>query len=144
MVKYFDASFFAGAALTLVAIAVAYLALTNASLPLVGGARGALIAVTVIGFVACPIAGISQATLVGWTNPAIVLGSLFGVAALAIVGAGLFGWDGVVRPVAQFVPGSLAVDLSTERLAVVALAAVMFLKLALDVVLVTWRGANAT
>ncbi len=140
MFKYFDASFFGGTVLTLAALALAYLALTNSALPVVGGARGALIAVTVIGFVACPVGGISQASTVGWTNPVIVAGSVVGVAMLLVVAAGLFGWDAQLRPVAQFVPGALAVDLSTERLAIFALAALMLVKWVLDIALTAWRG----
>ena len=48
--------------------------------------------------------------------------------ALAIVGAGLFGWDGLVRPAAGVLPLGTAVAATTERLAIGVLAALIAVK----------------
>lgn len=58
----------------------------------------------------------------------IILGSVLGVAAVLVVAAGLLGWDGVLRPVAPFVPGGAGAGTSTIHLATFALAAFIALK----------------
>jgi hypothetical protein len=141
--QYFDGAFFAGTVLALGAILVAYLALTCSSLPVVGNGRAALIAIALIGFVSCSIGGISQAMELGWTNPAMILGSVVGLVAMAIVAAGFLGWDGVLRPVARFAPESSVVGASTERLAIGAVAAIIALKWALDLALASLRSLPA-
>jgi hypothetical protein len=142
--KYFDGSFFLGTVLALVAVAVAYLALGGSSLPIVGNGRGALLAIAVIGFFSCSIGGISQVTELGWTHPAIILGSAAGIVAIAIVAAGLFGWDGLLRPIAQLAPATLVTETSTERLAILALAALIAIKWLADVALAGVRSISAT
>jgi hypothetical protein len=127
MVKLFDTTFFAGSFLVLAALVVAFLALTRDDVPIVGTGVGALLAVAVIGMAGCAVGGISQAPVVGWTAPVIVLGIVLGVAALAIVGAGVFGWDALLQPVAQFVPGQAA-TISTVRTAIFALAVLIAVK----------------
>lgn len=141
--RYFDGSFISGTALALVAVAVAFLALRGMSLPVVGNGRGALIAIAVIGFFSCSIGGISQATELGWTHPVIILGSVVGLIAIAVVAAGVLGWDWLLRPVAQFGPASLVTGASTERLAIVALAALIACKWVVDVALAAGRSLSA-
>jgi hypothetical protein len=75
----------------------------------------------------CAIGGISQAPVVGWTTPTIVLGIVLGVIALVIVAAGAFGWTGMLQPIAQFVPGNAA-TLTPARTAVFALAVLIAVK----------------
>jgi hypothetical protein len=134
MTKPFDAAFFTGTLFVLLAFAVAYAALTNSSMPIVGSGRGALVALAVLAMAGCAVGGISQATALGWSHPFIVLGSLLGVIALLVVGAGLFGWDGLLRPVVQLAPGNLAVGATTERLAILLLTALIALKWVVDVI----------
>lgn len=141
--RYFDGSFFAGTALALVAVAVAVLALRGSSLPVVGNGAGALIAIAIIGFFSCSIGGISRATELGWTHPVIILGLVVGLVAIAIVGAGLLGWDGLLRRVAQFATGSVVVSTSPERVAIATLAAIIAFKLAVDVALTAARSLSA-
>jgi hypothetical protein len=76
----------------------------------------------------CSVGGLSQAPVLGWSHPYIVVGSILGVVALVVIASGLFEWDLVLRPVAQLVPGSLAADVPTVRLAIVALAGVIVVK----------------
>jgi hypothetical protein len=140
MPKSFDASFSTGAVLVFIGLAVAWAALTNPALPVIGSGRGALIAVAVIGMAGCTVGGLPQASTVGWTHPVIVLGSILGVAALGIIAAGLFGWDALLRPVAQVMPGNLSASASTEQLAIVALAALILMKWGVGVV---WAGLRA-
>ena len=127
MAKTFDATFLAGSVLVIAALVVAALALTRDELPLVGTGVGALLAVAAIGMAGCAIGGISQAPVVGWTTPTIVLGIVLGVIALVIVAAGAFGWTGMLQPIAQFVPGNAA-TLTPARTAVFALAVLIAVK----------------
>jgi|RhiMetdeSRZDD1v2_1073273.scaffolds.fasta_scaffold148800_1 hypothetical protein len=104
MVKLFDTTFLTGSALVLLALAVAFLAITRDQLPIVGTGVGALLAVAVIGMAGCAVGGISQAPALGWTAPTIVFGTVLGLVAILIVAAGVFGWTPVLEPIARFVP----------------------------------------
>jgi hypothetical protein len=127
-VKPFDLSFFIGLFFVLASLAVAAAAVGGRALPLVGTGHGALIAVAVIGMTGCAVAGISQTATFGWTNPVMILGSVLGVVALAVIAAGFFGWDGVLRPMASVVPGGVLAAATTEQLALVALSGMIALK----------------
>jgi hypothetical protein len=105
MVRLFDTTFLAGSGLVLAALAVAALALTREDLPVIGSGAGALIAVAVIGMAGCAVAGISQAPVLGWTAPTILLGTVLGILALLVVAAGVFDWSAILQPIAGFVPG---------------------------------------
>jgi hypothetical protein len=128
MVKPFDTTFFLGTLLVVGALAIAAAALTRDSLPFVGVGRGALLAVAIVGMAGCAVAGISQAPVLGWTDPMIILGSVLGVVALVIVGAGLFGWSGVLQPIAGLVPTRSGDVDQTVRVAIVALSAMIGIK----------------
>jgi len=127
MVKLFDTTFFVGSFLVLAALAVAFLALTRDDLPLVGTGVGALLAVAVIGMAGCAVGGISRAPALGWSAPTIVLGIVLGVVALAVIGAGVFGWDALLQPIGQFVPGRTATP-TTVQTAIFALALLIAVK----------------
>lgn len=128
LTKPFDPSFFVGLLFVVASVAVAAVAVTGRALPVIGTGRGALIAVAVIGMTGCAIAGISQTTAFGWTHPVMILGSAFGLVALAVIAAGIFRWDGIVRPIASLAPGGALVAATTEQLALVAIAAVIATK----------------
>ncbi|MBI3752133.1 MAG: hypothetical protein HY263_10830 [Chloroflexi bacterium] len=121
-------SFALGTVTVVVCLALAYVAVTSNSVPVVGTVRTALIAMAVIGMAGCAVAGIGQAPVIGWTHPISILGIVLGVLALAIVAAGLAGWDGFFSPIVDFVPQQDAVVLTTERLAMVSLALVIAVK----------------
>jgi hypothetical protein len=142
LAKPFDVSFFLGLVFVLAAIAVAAVAVGGRSLPVVGTGRGALIAVALIGMTGCAVAGISQTTTFGWTHPIMILGSVLGVGALAVIAAGIFGWDPVVRPVASLVPGGTLVSATTEQLAIVVIAAVIALKFLINLGFALIRAIN--
>lgn len=76
----------------------------------------------VVGFA---IACVSQTTTFGWTHPVMIIGSALGLVGLAAIAAGIFGWDGIVRPIASLAPGGTLVAATTEQLALVAIAAVI-------------------
>ncbi len=116
-----------GTVLVVVALGLAVAAVARDDLPLVGTGVGALIAVAVIGMAGCAVGGISQAPVAGWTSPAIILGIVLGVLALVVVAAGVFGWTGVLEPVAQLVPGQ-AGTVAPARVAIVALGALIAVK----------------
>jgi len=128
MVKLFDTTFLLGTFLVIVALAIAFAALTRDSLPIIGVGRGALLAVAIVGMAGCAVAGISQAPTLGWTDPTIILGTILGVIALVVIGAGLFGWEGVLQPIAGFVPRRAGDVGQTVRVAIFALGAMIGLK----------------
>lgn len=139
MVKLFDGTFLAGTALVVVAVAIALLAAGGRELPWVGAGRGALIAVAIVGMAGCAIGGIGQAPTVGWTHPATIIGIALGVVALAIIGAGLFGWSGILQPVSGFVPGTAPAGLDASlRVALIALAGLIVVKWLVAVGLATY------
>lgn len=126
MVRLFDTTFITGSVLVLLALGVAFLALTRDDLPVIGTGVGALLAVAAIGMAGCAVAGISQAPTLGWTAPTIVLGSILGIAAIVLIAAGAFGWAAVLEPVARVVPAQAAV--TPARTAIFALAALIAVK----------------
>jgi hypothetical protein len=126
--KLFDGKFVFGSLLVLAAVGVAAGALMTDTLPIVDSGRGALLAVGVIGMAGCAVAGISQAPILGWTSPVVIVGTGLGLVALAVIGAGLFGWDGLLQPFASLVPVGAGLAITTERIAIFALAAVIVLK----------------
>ncbi len=129
MVKLFDGTFLAGTLLVALAVAIALMAAAGRELPWVGVGRGALIAVAIVGMAGCAIGGIGQAPSIGWTHPVTIIGILLGIVALAVIGAGLFGWSTVLQPVSGLVPGSTPAGLDeTLRVALIALAGVIVIK----------------
>lgn len=121
-------SFALGTVGVAVTLWLAWMALTSDSVPVVGTVRGALIAIAVIGMASCAVAGVGQAPTVGWTHPITIFGIVVGIVALGFIGAGLFGWDALVRPAEGVLPIGAAVAATTERLAVGLLAALIAVK----------------
>jgi hypothetical protein len=107
---------------------LAWIALTSDSVPVVGTARNALIAIAIVGMAACAIGGIGQAPIMGWTHPLTILGIAVGVLALVIVGAGLFGWDTILSPFAGFVPVGSTLAATSERVAIGLLVGLIVVK----------------
>ena len=132
MVRLFDGTFLAGSVLVLAALAIAVAALILDDLPIVGTGVGALLAVAVVGMAGCAVGGISQAPVLGWTAPTIVLGIVLGVLALVVVAAGIFGWTGLLAPIAGFMPGQAA-TVSAARTAIFALAVLIGVKWAIAI-----------
>jgi hypothetical protein len=62
--------------------------------------------------------------------------------ALAVIGAGLFGWDGILRPAAALAPGGALVAATTEQLALVAITGIIALKFAINAVFALSRGLS--
>ena len=127
MVRLFDATFILGTALVVFALGIALAAVTRDDLPVVGTGAGAVLAVAVIGMAGCAVGGISQAPVVGWTTPTIILGVVLGIVALVVVAAGIFGWTNVLQPVAQLMPGN-ASTVTPARTAVAALGVLIAAK----------------
>jgi hypothetical protein len=126
-------AFILGTAGVIAALWLAWLGLTSDSVPVVGNARGVLMAMAIIGMAACAVGGIGQAPIIGWAHPITIFGIVVGVLALLIVGAGLFGWDGLVRPAAGLVPMGTTVAATTERLAIGLLGALIVAKWAVGI-----------
>ena len=65
---------------------------------------------------------------------------MLGVVALAVIAAGILGWDGILRPVATLMPGGSLVAATTEQLALVVIAGIIALKFAINVIFAFSRG----
>ena len=128
MVKLFDSTFVLGSALVIASLVVAALALTRDDVPVIGTGALALVAVAVIGMAGCAVGGISQAPTIGWTAPTIVFGTVFGIAALLVIVAGLLGWISVLDSIVRFVPGQAVVFVTPARTAIFALAVLIGVK----------------
>jgi hypothetical protein len=91
-----------GGLLVLAALGVALLSLGGSPLPIVGTGRAPLLAVAAFGISGCVIIGVSQAAQPGGIDPlgAVVQSALW-VVVFAVIAAGLFGWDGLLRPLAR-------------------------------------------
>jgi hypothetical protein len=127
MVRLFDSTFILGSVLVVVALAIALAAVMKVDLPVIGTGTGALLAVAVIGMAGCAVGGISQAPTLGWTAPTVIFGTVLGVAALLVIGAGLFGWTPVLEPIARFVPAQFGPATGAQT-AIFALAALIGVK----------------
>jgi len=144
MLKALDGSFWVGGALVVVTLAVAAGAVLSPSFPIIGNGRLALVAVGILGMAACAVAGIGQAPVIGWTNPAVIVGSVLGVLALLVIAAGFGLWPGVVQPVGDAlakVSGGSA--LTIEQSAIAALAGIVVIKWIVGVGLAWSRMATA-
>lgn len=79
--------------LGVVAAVIVYAGVTGRTLPLVNDARGALIALLVVGMAMCAMGGISQVGVSGkWASPVAILGYLVGAAILIVAISVFAGW----------------------------------------------------
>jgi hypothetical protein len=104
MVKLFDSTFILGSVLVVAALVVAAAAITRDDVPVIGTGLGALLAVAALGMAGCAVAGISQAPGLGWSSLPVIVGAALGLLAVLIIAAGVFGWSGILAPIAPFVP----------------------------------------
>jgi len=73
--------------------AVAFLALRGTSLPLLSNPKFSVVIVLALGFALCARGGLAYVGAAGqWTHPLAIVGSLLGVAILAVAGAAIFGY----------------------------------------------------
>jgi len=128
--KLFDATFFGGTVLTLLALALAWAAVTRTQLPILGTGAGVLMAMGVVGLAACAVGGIGTVTEFDLTQPRILIGTVLGIVALLIVVAGLLGWTAPFQPLVQLVPGETAA-VTAVQLATLALAILIAAKWAI-------------
>lgn len=143
MVKPFDATFLGGTVLAALAVGLAWAAVTRVELPVLGSGGGLLLAIGVVGLASCAVGGIGTITEFDITQPRILIGTVLGVVAIAIVVAGLLGWTAPFQPLVQLVPGEAA-SVSAVQLASLALAGLIALKWLVAVVLaLTSSGALA-
>jgi len=127
MVKLLDTSFIGGTVLALVAIGLAWAAVTRTELPVLGSGAGLLLAVGAVGLAACAVGGVGTVTEFDISQPRILIGTALGIVALAIVVAGLLGWTAPFQPLVQLVPGEAA-SVSAVQLASLALAGLIAAK----------------
>ena len=114
--------------LGLVSAYLVYATLANRSLPFIGSDRAAFFALVVIGMTMCALGGIGKtAQPLGWTHPLTLFGIVMGVLALALVAAVVAGRPAFLAPLGAAV-GLSAPAVTTEQLAIVALALIMAAK----------------
>jgi hypothetical protein len=117
-----------GTIAVLVASVIAWFAMTEAEIPVFGGARTALVAVALIGVVGCAVGGVGNAPALGWTNPMVLIGTALGILAGVVILSGLIGWEMVLDPIGRVAPIRELVAPSAERLAIVGVVAIMVVK----------------
>ena len=127
MFKSFDATFLGSTVLVVAALGLAWAAITGTELPVLGSGAALLIAVGIVGLAACAVGGVGQVTSFDLTDPKMLIGTVLGIAALAIVVAGLVGWAAPFQPLVQLVPGQAA-NASAVQLSALALAIVIAAK----------------
>ena len=127
MGKLFDATFLGGTILAVLAVGLAWAAVTRVELPVLGSGAWLLLAIGVVGLASCAVGGIGTVTEFDITQPRILIGTVLGVVAIVIVIAGLLGWTAPFQPLVQLVPGE-AVSVSAVQLASLALAGLIATK----------------
>jgi hypothetical protein len=105
------------------AVAIVVAALNDASLPIVGSGRGALIGLWILVSVMC---GQGIASMMGRFGGvrAFLIGAPFGILALALILSALFGWTLLLQPIANAMGPSVSLD----RAAIVGVGAIMLVK----------------
>lgn len=127
MGKLFDATFLGGTILAVLAVGLAWAAVTRVELPVLGSGAWLLLAIGVVGLASCAVGGIGTVTEFDITQPRILIGTVLGVVAIVIVIAGLLGWTAPFQPLVQLVPGEAA-SVSAVQLASLALAGLIATK----------------
>jgi hypothetical protein len=78
--------------LGLLAAGLVFMVLTGRDVPIVGNGAGALLTLGIIGIAMCTLGGIGPTqSVLGWTHPLTIAGSILGVLALLVVALPLFG-----------------------------------------------------
>jgi hypothetical protein len=145
MFRTFDGTFWIGTLFVALALGIVVATMRSVEIPVLGSGRLALLAVGLLGLAACMTVGNVSAPggaseFIDWTRPTGAFGAAFGLAAMAIVVVGLIGFEPVFRPVAQFVPAAVAAgEGATQRLAIVALGAIIAVKWLLGIALTTFH-----
>jgi hypothetical protein len=118
-----------GSGLGLIAVIVAVFVFLNRQFLFINSDRSAFVALAVLGFAMCAIAGIgnTQATL-GWAHPVTFAGIILGVSALALVVIVLTGHSAVLTPLVTVVSQGTVTAVSGDRVAFYLLAGVILIK----------------
>jgi hypothetical protein len=118
-----------GTGLGLIAVVVAVFVIFNRQILFITSDRSGFLALAVIGFAMCAVAGIgtTQSTL-GWTHPVTFAGIILGVAALALVVVVLTGHSGVLTPLGTVFSQSTVTASTGDRVALYLLGGVILIK----------------
>ena len=127
MGKLFDATFLGGTILAVLAVGLAWAAVTRVELPVLGSGAWLLLAIGVVGLASCAVGGSGTVPEFDITQPRILIGTVLGVVAIVIVIAGLLGWTAPFQPLVQLVPGEAA-SVSAVQLASLARAGLIATK----------------
>ena len=107
------------------AAAIVIAALNDASLPIVGSGRGALIGLWILGSIMCGQGIASMRGRFGLRS--LLVGAPFGILATAFIFSALFGWSLLLQPIADAMRGSGSA-VSLDRAAIVGVGAIMVVK----------------
>ena len=108
------------------AVAIVVAALNDASLPIVGSGRGALIGLWILVSVMCGQGIASMRDRFGLGRASLV-GAPLGILATALIFSALFGWTLLLQPIANAMAGS-GQPVSLDRAAIVGVGAIMVVK----------------
>ena len=101
-------------------------ALTDASLPIVGSGRGALIGLWILGSLMCGQGITAMRGRFGLLKASLI-GMPLGVLATALIFSAFFGWTPLLQPIANAMAGS-GPAVSLDRAAIVGVGAIMVVK----------------
>lgn len=148
MLRAFDGPFWVGTAFVGLALAIVYATVASISIPVLGSGRLALLAVGGLGLAACTVAGSNITDASGKldvSSPTWIFGLVLGIVAFGLVVVGLVGFEPILRPIGQLLPGSIASGEGAEqRVAIVALGGLVALKWVIGVALTTLHVLKIT
>lgn len=131
MLSPFDLSAIGSALLGVMVAVIAVATLTNTRVPLITSDRSAFFAVLALGFTMCAVAGIGRTyAALGWLHPITIIGSLLGILACVLAGVVFTGRTAFLAA-ATTSAGGTARSISGDRMALLALTAVIVAKWAL-------------
>jgi enoyl-CoA hydratase/carnithine racemase len=111
------------------AAAIVLAALSDASLPIVGSGRGALIGLWVLVTLMCSRGIVAMRDRFGLVRSNLV-GLPLGLLAAALIFSAFFGWTPLLQPIANAMAGS-GQPVSLDRAAIMGVGAIMMVKLAI-------------
>lgn len=111
------------------AVIIVLAALNDASLPIVGSGRGALLGLWLLGTLMCARGIVAMRNRFGLGRASLV-GLPLGLLATAMIFSAFFGWTPLLQPIANTMAGS-GPPVSLDRAAIVGVGAIMVVKWAI-------------
>jgi len=109
----------------ILALAIVMAAASDSTMPILGGARGQLIGLWLVGSIMCGMGIAAMKERYGFRG--WLAGAPFGIVATALILSALFGWSLLLQPIADAMRGSGSA-VSLDRAAIVGVGAIMAVK----------------